>query len=595
MYLTRSGARWMYQHRVPLDLQTALGSNPLRLILDVGKAMDARRQATMLAAAANREFARLRVRGMTMTHTTGQETDLRDEIIRVLEASLAEAQAVIAGKEQLLELAETRRLQDVRDTEVRVFTEWDDALKVDRERLSSSLNRYKALHPQILAALDELRTLKKQAGASDAVLAQITSLSEKIACMQGGIETVVERSAPKVLPLLSVGLQKYLEIKGPELKPHEGADSKYVTYTIPNAVRTFIAFAGDKPTNQYLPSDLERFTQALARLPANWSKLKMFRELGLKEAGDRNARLCEPSPTLSAQSIVRGYITPLKGALEWICRQHDVRSPFADGKTKAPKTARPKEVRNPLTLPQLNAVMAEASSQANPVDRWLPLLGFLTGARVADLINLQGKDVKRLTEHWTPAALAMLNEDDRPNGEAWLFDTTGDVVVGGKHIRRDAKNHISRRLIAAHPLLCELGFIEWARTRKGFVFDALHRHAKNPAAAASKRMARLFQMAGVKVNGSGQDVFHCLRHNAKDWLRDSGVGVHEIRPFRHGGLLTAGCAVGGEVEERRHQQVKFPRLGLGQIVLGGHHVGFTHLAACPGGQAHVRLVRVGAL
>jgi len=524
MYLTRSGSRWMFQQRVPLDLVAVLGSNPIRLLLDTAKAVEARRQATLLAAVTNREFGRWRRSGGKMADGSGGgDDDPRDAIIKVLEATLAEAQGLIVAKNRLLELSEERRGRDIHDAEVRVMTEWSAASQADSQMLQAALGKFKAIQPDLTDALKELRTLKKEAGASDAVLEKINNLSAQLASMQGGIETVVERSAPKILPLLSTGMKDYIDIKAPELKPREGKDSKYVKYTIPNAVDTFIKFAGDKPANQYLPSDLEKFTQALARLPSNWSKLKMFKDLAVKEAGDRNARLRQPNPTLSAASIVRGYITPLTGTVDWICRQHDVRSPFVDVKAKAPKTAKAEQDRDPLSLPQLNALMAEASHRSNPAERWLPLLGFLTGARVADLVNLQGRNVQRVTEHWTPAELAMLDEEDRPTEDGWLFDVTGDVIIDGRHIRRDAKNNVSRRLIAVHSILDELGFVAWARQRKGFIFDELHRQAQDPAAAASKRMSRLFKSAGVKVNGSGQDVFHCLRHNAKDWLRDGGI------------------------------------------------------------------------
>ncbi len=46
MHLARSGARWMFQKRVPLDLVHLLGRNPIRLVLKVSGALDARRWAT---------------------------------------------------------------------------------------------------------------------------------------------------------------------------------------------------------------------------------------------------------------------------------------------------------------------------------------------------------------------------------------------------------------------------------------------------------------------------------------------------------------------------------------------------------------------
>lgn len=58
------------------------------------------------------------------------------------------------------------------------------------------------------------------------------------------------------------------------------------------------------------------------------------------------------------------------------------------------------------------------------------------------------------------------------------------------------------RIIALLSILDESGFVAWARERRGWLFDQLHR-ARNPGKTASKRMARLLEKASVRGAARG--------------------------------------------------------------------------------------------
>ena len=519
MHLVRSCTRWMFQKRVPLDLVHILGRNPIRLALKVSGALDARRLALRLAALAESEFDRIRhgTRRMDIEAIVADESiDERDKVIAVLRASLDLSLEMYADSEKIRKDMTTKYRLDMAMQSVSLHKHYGVVIGGMTEGMRDLKERLERL-------FEKLRKLKDNSPESRGLLESIQKVLSEMGEIRGAVDAVVQRTEPKVLPLLSEGLASYLAIKKQQLKPNEIADSRYVIYTIPNAVKAFIAYAGDRAADQYLPSELEAFVVALGRLPANWTKLKRFYSLPLVEAGTLNARLPEPYKTLSEQSIVRGYITPLKGAIEWICRQQDVTSPFALVKTKAPKSAPAKEDREPLSLPQLTALFKMAGGKVRPDDRWLPLLGYLTGARMGELVYLQAKDIKRLDQRWTQAELEMMDEDERPSSNPWLIDLGTDIIVDGRRVRRPTKNTGSRRIIALNQILDDLGFIAWAKARKGYIFDALHTGIVHPSSTASKRMARLMDEAGIKVHGGGQDVFHCLRHNCKDWLRDRDV------------------------------------------------------------------------
>lgn len=81
------------------------------------------------------------------------------------------------------------------------------------------------------------------------------------------------------------------------------------------------------------------------------------------------------------------------------------------------------------------------------------------------------------------------------------------------------KTKTSKRYVAIHPLLHECGFIEYAKNVKsqdGFVFSHFHK-ADDPPDAAQKQMYNW--MSGLGIHETQRQVFHSLRHSAKDWIR----------------------------------------------------------------------------
>lgn len=70
---------------------------------------------------------------------------------------------------------------------------------------------------------------------------------------------------------------------------------------------------------------------------------------------------------------------------------------------------------------------------------------------MSELVYLQGRDLK-----WNRAA------------QAWIFDLRGALVIDGHEVRRPLKNSgASKRIIALPSILDEIGFVAWARERRG--------------------------------------------------------------------------------------------------------------------------------
>nr|WP_248310168.1 site-specific integrase [Devosia sp. MC521] len=199
---------------------------------------------------------------------------------------------------------------------------------------------------------------------------------------------------------------------------------------------------------------------------------------------------------------------------------------------RIPPNARESVERVPFTVDELNIWFKAAAKEKRPDLKWLPLLATLTGARVGELINLQGKDVYKV------------------NDTLWVADLTTDLVIEGEDTKRQIKNKGSRRLFALHSILEETAFLDYCTKRKGedWLFPAAHRHGKeavkDPASAASKRLnARL---VAVGIHRPYETTFHSSRHTAKDIMRVAKIDPRTADRQTGHAMKTAGDAYGSK-------------------------------------------------
>uniref|UniRef100_A0A9E8CMJ2 Tyr recombinase domain-containing protein n=1 Tax=Bosea sp. NBC_00436 TaxID=2969620 RepID=A0A9E8CMJ2_9HYPH len=303
------------------------------------------------------------------------------------------------------------------------------------------------------------------------------------------------------LPLLSATISHYLAQK------READVSERHVDGLSRRFRAFMEHVGDKPLNEYRASDLQSFVSTLARVPANWAKEAAIKDVSARAAAEWNAARRHPLPMMAEGTINLGYARPIRTWFGWLALEHNVSNPFDGLRLKVPKSAKASVRRKPLTVAELNQWFAYAAHDRRPDDRWLPLLGFLTGARIAELVFAQGRDL-------------------RPFGDSWALDLMSPLVdkKTRRETRRPLKNAGSARLVALHSALVDAGFVAWARKTPpdGWLFPALHADVLRPSDAASKRQNGRMEKAGV--HQPIVKVFHSLRHSANDWLK-RGVGL----------------------------------------------------------------------
>ncbi len=142
---------------------------------------------------------------------------------------------------------------------------------------------------------------------------------------------------------------------------------------------------------------------------------------------------------------------------------------------------------------------------------WLPILGYYTGCRLGELVQMAIEDV--------------VGNDMHPH-----LDINEKALVGGSN--KSVKSTAGLRKVPLHPDLIELGFLDFAAKRAKQDKPNVRLFSEIPfgvdgqaSTEYSKIFGRLMDKIGLK---DPQLVFHSWRHGVEDALRDAGVQPYTI-------------------------------------------------------------------
>ena len=424
MHITKHGNQWRFQIRIPSDLQQFIKRSILRKNLGSISKRDAKSRGRILAGFCQIRFTKLTVRATMGAKVPNSElSDFERDFERIAQSN-------------------------------DIIVEADKALK---QLLRTEEEVERGIQKVISAFEHDLAQKEKTAG--EEAFAKFQSL---IPALRGPIEP----DRPTFTHELPLWVIKRSKEKAVGQNARDGRKS---------ACLDFVGHVGDKPLNHYKFSDFQKFADLLVRVPANYKKKPDLKDFSLTEVADFNDALPEPKrhETLVGKSILDNYLSPLKVFFQAMGVAHDFRSPLNDGVVRVSSAAREGVERSPLSVVDLNKWFVHAAAQTRSDEKWLPLLGTLTGARIGELINLQGKDILQIEI-----------------GEFVLDLTKGILERDGTTSKRKLKNKSSRRYIAVHERLVEIGFMEYARSRlpEEWIFPEAHR-----LGAAGRKNIRLMR------------------------------------------------------------------------------------------------------
>ncbi|MEP5622325.1 MAG: tyrosine-type recombinase/integrase [Hyphomicrobiales bacterium] len=433
-----------------------------------------------------------------MSSLDTSENNERDQLISDLQEMLV---TVISDAETAIEQADERRELELKSLALKLRTAEFEKQRLMNERLA-----------RLGEAIHTLQNTAGEIGTNDAHLmglpqAETNPVEGRLNHIESMIESLISGGPPK--PLLASVLDRWRETKIKQGVAQRNVDGQI------NRIKNFIEFAGERPLNEYKFLDFQEYANVLGRVPADWRRLPQMRDGTVMEAAEYNDQLPPKRRhrVFTKVTISEKYLSPLRSIFRDMAGQHDFPNPFLGVSVRVPVVARESVERQPLATDELNRWFRQAAHEVRADLKWLPLLATVTGARLAELVFLQGKDVLEIT----PGVWAADLEKPLEN-------------VEGEEEERPTKNKGSKRLFALHDVLKEVGFIDYVLTRRDDDWVFPHAHGKgtsvvkDPASAASKRVNRRLKEVGI--HKEYESTFHSTRHSAKDIMRDGAVPEH---------------------------------------------------------------------
>ena len=239
------------------------------------------------------------------------------------------------------------------------------------------------------------------------------------------------------------------------------------------------------------------YKQGLLVYPANRNK-------GLRKTRGLEQLLREEWPTISVETI-RNSLGRVSSFFNWCVMQGYINeNPFSGLSPKRSRSARSE--RSAFTHRELKLLFGTSLytklHYRHDWQYWLPLLALFTGARIEELCQLRGIDIK---------------EEER----LYFFDIHGNGASDNR-----VKTACSVRKIPCHPALLDLGLLELkGRAADGPLF-ALKRINSNLSHKPSQWFSAYKTALGFP---KGIKVFHSFRHTLRDGLAACGVPAEHVR------------------------------------------------------------------
>ncbi|WP_374284674.1 DUF6538 domain-containing protein [Novosphingobium sp.] len=281
-----------------------------------------------------------------------------------------------------------------------------------------------------------------------------------------------------------------------------------------------VEFLGaERPIESIKSDDIRRYRDAMLTLRANHG-FEPSQSFAAKQTANANARIQPKTAELIFQ--------PIKTFFKWAVSTEGLleANPALAIKVVVKKEKAFVRVRRPFTKHDLEQLFScplftgckSPHRRYAPGDKiyrdakyWLPVLGYLTGARMGELVQLAIEDIKV--------------ED----GVRYI-DINEKTLIGVE--AKSVKSGAGHRQVPLHPDLIELGFLDFVAKRAKQdkpnvrLFKEIRFGVDGQASTEySKIFGRLMDQVGLS---DPQLVFHSFRHTAEDALRDAGCQPYVI-------------------------------------------------------------------
>lgn len=296
-------------------------------------------------------------------------------------------------------------------------------------------------------------------------------------------------------------------------------------------VERFAEYVGtDTPIDEITKAQARTWRDLLHKTPRSAKLLEDLKHLSIEEVVEANKTLVHP--TLSRETI-NSHIGMCSSFFDWLVKNDYVEANIFDGLSipKPKKRGRGNESsRAPFTINQLQVLfdcplftgcagdrgikqlMRPGDVQVRNWRFWVPLLALYTGARQAELLQLEVADIKSR------------------EGVNYI-----EITNEGEDEDKRTKTSAGLRSVPIHSQLIKIGFLAYARKqrRTGQVrlFPEPRRDKRGNFSHAQKELMKPIDRMEFGLDSKGRKcVFHSFRHSFIDELRNNYSKDH-IEPI----------------------------------------------------------------
>jgi integrase len=286
--------------------------------------------------------------------------------------------------------------------------------------------------------------------------------------------------------LLSYVIEKYIDEK---LRTKAWAEKTYLGYKV--IYNNLITLLNDKHFRNIGAVDAQQVKNALQRLPSNLNKKAEYRDKPI----NRILKMNIPTSHLMSIKTINTMLGCYSELFKWAIKNGYASNNVFDGMLlKDSRKAR--DLRSPFNPSDLKRIFSDSVIR-NPHknwQKWLPVLGLYTGARLNELCQLQKKDIAKVEGYWCIS----------------ITDSGDNQIL---------KSVSSKRVIPIHEKLIELGFIDYVNStgtvQNNMIFPDLkllnERYSHTPSRWFSNIKNRV-------LDDSDRKSFHSFRHTFVDYL-----------------------------------------------------------------------------
>ena len=495
--LERRGARYYFRQRVPVDLQEHFGRGELRRSLGTADPREARRRLKLEATRAEKTFERMRRDAMT----NEQFRKIAEEYLHSTldycerlrgEGVVPETDLVLEGNLYALSDRHERYTEALADLGVKETRKRglklaeglvSEVLKDRGLSLDKDTEEYAFFARELLKRAVEVCKVEGERLQGNYQYDRQRLYAPQVVAQSGTTET------PKASgPLLSEVIAAYAQ-------EHTVTMKKWTEKTEQensSILAVFLELIGDRDIDVITHKELMKVRAELVKVPSNPKKGKD------REGKSLKTLIAMKLPPMS-QSTANKYLIRLASFWKWAVKHEYAAKNVAEGLTLGKPKGRASEARDIYETADIQRMFAALEyDSAVPERFWIPLVGLYSGMRLDEVCQLHLTDVKELEG----VPCFSVNEE------------------GNKKVKTQA----GKRVVPVHPVLIELGLLEYVRTVQPQGAVQLWPNLKKKRDGYSQDFGKWFQRFNRReVTKDPKKVFHSFRHGVTDCLKQAGV------------------------------------------------------------------------